>query len=87
MPLKFDTLEQALNIIGLIGLLNFGSGFRKELHEECGRVKLRIHLISFEVFLKGQYLVYDRVLLIRSVMELCPFISHHLHYLHTHYAH
>ncbi|PKK74597.1 hypothetical protein RhiirC2_656249 [Rhizophagus irregularis] len=37
MPLKFDTLEQELNIIGLIGLLNFGSGFRKELHEECGR--------------------------------------------------
>jgi hypothetical protein len=40
MPLNFDTLEQELNIIGLIGLLNFGSGFRKELHEECGRVKL-----------------------------------------------
>ncbi|RIA86704.1 hypothetical protein C1645_696732 [Glomus cerebriforme] len=37
MPLKFDTLEQEINIIGLISLLNFGSGFRKELHEECGR--------------------------------------------------
>ncbi len=40
MPLKFDTLEQELNIIGLISLLNFGSGFRKELHKECGRVSL-----------------------------------------------
>ncbi|CAI2168159.1 5552_t:CDS:2 [Funneliformis geosporum] len=37
MPLKFDNLGQELNIIGLISLLNFGSGFRKELHKECGR--------------------------------------------------
>nr|CAG8479772.1 6384_t:CDS:2 [Entrophospora candida]CAG8529295.1 3786_t:CDS:2 [Entrophospora candida] len=36
MPLRFDTLEQELNIIGLFGLLNFGSGYRQELHEECG---------------------------------------------------
>lgn len=51
MPLKFDTLEQELNIIGLFGLLNFGSGYRQELHEECGRVCMVLIMITIVVII------------------------------------
>ncbi|TPX68505.1 hypothetical protein SpCBS45565_g03072 [Spizellomyces sp. 'palustris'] len=37
MPLKFDTLEQELNIIALMDLLTFGSGWRSQLREAVGR--------------------------------------------------
>ncbi|KAL1921111.1 uncharacterized protein VTP21DRAFT_10827 [Calcarisporiella thermophila] len=36
-PLKFESLEQECNILGLIDILNTGHGFRKELHESCDR--------------------------------------------------
>ncbi|ORX45045.1 hypothetical protein BCR36DRAFT_358924 [Piromyces finnis] len=37
VPLKFDTLEEELNFVGLNALLAFGSGWRDELHEACNR--------------------------------------------------
>ncbi|KAF8947149.1 hypothetical protein BGZ47_010167 [Haplosporangium gracile] len=36
-PLKFDSLEQEVNILSLIDILNTGHGFRKELHEDSDR--------------------------------------------------
>ncbi|KAF9428334.1 hypothetical protein BGZ94_002769 [Podila epigama] len=36
-PLRFESLEQEVNIISLIDLLNTGHGFRKELHEDSDR--------------------------------------------------
>jgi len=36
-PLKFTSLEQEINFIALIDLLNFASGFRKELHDATER--------------------------------------------------
>ncbi|KAG0329425.1 hypothetical protein BG004_002337 [Podila humilis] len=35
-PLRFESLEQEVNILSLIDLLNTGHGFRKELHEDIG---------------------------------------------------
>ncbi|KAJ3220248.1 hypothetical protein HDU67_003263 [Dinochytrium kinnereticum] len=37
MPLKFDSIEQELNFLGLLFLLNFGSGWRLELHQAVDR--------------------------------------------------
>ncbi|PIA18227.1 hypothetical protein COEREDRAFT_39873 [Coemansia reversa NRRL 1564] len=37
LPLVFDNLAQELNLISLLGLLQVGSGFRRELHEMTGR--------------------------------------------------
>ncbi|KAI8912110.1 hypothetical protein DFJ77DRAFT_468958 [Powellomyces hirtus] len=37
MPLKFDTLEQELNLMALIAFLSFGSGYREELRTELDR--------------------------------------------------
>ncbi|KAI1316251.1 hypothetical protein EDD11_010298 [Mortierella claussenii] len=36
-PLKFESLEQEVNILSLIDILNTGHGFRKELHEDSDR--------------------------------------------------
>ncbi|KAF9582911.1 hypothetical protein BGW38_010584 [Lunasporangiospora selenospora] len=36
-PLRFETLEQEVNILSLIDILNTGHGFRKELHEDADR--------------------------------------------------
>ncbi|KAJ1910653.1 hypothetical protein IWQ60_010540 [Tieghemiomyces parasiticus] len=36
-PLKFDTPEDEVNLVALVDLLNFGSGFRAELHRATGR--------------------------------------------------
>lgn len=36
-PLRFETLEQEVNILSLIDILNTGHGFRKELHEDSDR--------------------------------------------------
>ncbi|KAF9434773.1 hypothetical protein BGZ76_007434 [Entomortierella beljakovae] len=36
-PLRFDSLEQEVNILSLIDILNTGHGFRKELHEDSDR--------------------------------------------------
>ncbi|ORE04228.1 hypothetical protein BCV72DRAFT_278042 [Rhizopus microsporus var. microsporus] len=37
LPLKFSTMEEELNFISVINLLNFGSGYRLELHKYAGR--------------------------------------------------
>ncbi|KAJ2790128.1 hypothetical protein H4R20_007065 [Coemansia guatemalensis] len=37
LPLVFDNMAQELNLISLLDLLQFGSGFRRELHEATGR--------------------------------------------------
>ncbi|KAJ2398951.1 hypothetical protein GGI23_002942, partial [Coemansia sp. RSA 2559] len=37
LPLVFDNMAQELNLIAIIDLLQIGSGFRQELHEEAGR--------------------------------------------------
>ncbi|KAJ2547705.1 hypothetical protein EV175_005109, partial [Coemansia sp. RSA 1933] len=37
LPLVFDNLAQELNLIAIIDLLQVGSGFRQELHDEAGR--------------------------------------------------
>ncbi|KAJ1664597.1 hypothetical protein EV178_003925 [Coemansia sp. RSA 1646] len=37
LPLVFDNMAQELNLIAIIDLLQLGSGFRRELHEETGR--------------------------------------------------
>ncbi|KAK3825314.1 MAG: hypothetical protein J3Q66DRAFT_436418 [Benniella sp.] len=36
-PLRFDSLEQEINVLALIDILNTGHGFRKELHEDSDR--------------------------------------------------
>ena len=36
-PLRFETLEQEVNILSMIDILNTGHGFRKELHEDSDR--------------------------------------------------
>jgi len=36
-PLKFNSLEEEVNFSSITNLINFGSGFRKELHAFCGR--------------------------------------------------
>ncbi|KAF9984028.1 hypothetical protein BGZ65_001091 [Modicella reniformis] len=36
-PLRFDSLEQEVNLLSLIDILNTGHGFRKELHEDSDR--------------------------------------------------
>ncbi|KAF9185234.1 hypothetical protein BGZ50_003206 [Haplosporangium sp. Z 11] len=36
-PLRFESLEQEINILSLIDILNTGHGFRKELHEDSDR--------------------------------------------------
>ncbi|KAG0370800.1 hypothetical protein BC939DRAFT_476203 [Gamsiella multidivaricata] len=36
-PLRFESLEQEVNILSLIDILNTGHGFRKELHEDSDR--------------------------------------------------
>ncbi|KAG0227244.1 hypothetical protein BGW42_003089 [Actinomortierella wolfii] len=36
-PLRFESIEQEANILGLIDLLNTGHGWRKELHEASDR--------------------------------------------------
>jgi hypothetical protein len=37
LPIKFDSMEEELNFVSLIDLLNFGSGYRLELHELADR--------------------------------------------------
>eukprot|EP00002_Diphylleia_rotans_P015719 TRINITY_DN3047_c0_g1_i1.p1 TRINITY_DN3047_c0_g1~~TRINITY_DN3047_c0_g1_i1.p1 ORF type:complete len:341 (-),score=92.19 TRINITY_DN3047_c0_g1_i1:33-1055(-) len=37
LPLRFDNTAQEINFHTLINMLNFGSGFRKELHQACDR--------------------------------------------------
>jgi hypothetical protein len=37
-PLQFGSLEIEVNFISVLNLLNFGSGYRKELHVASGRV-------------------------------------------------
>lgn len=37
LPLSFDNMAQEVNLIAILDLLQIGSGFRKELHEEAGR--------------------------------------------------
>ncbi|KAI9466528.1 hypothetical protein BX667DRAFT_504387 [Coemansia mojavensis] len=37
LPLVFDNMAQELNLIALLDLLQFGSGYRKELHTATGR--------------------------------------------------
>ncbi|KAJ2781409.1 hypothetical protein H4R18_002886 [Coemansia javaensis] len=37
LPLSFDNVAQELNLVALVGLLQIGSGFRKELHAATGR--------------------------------------------------
>lgn len=34
MPLNFQTEDQHINFLFLLNILNFGSGFRKQLHEK-----------------------------------------------------
>ena len=36
-PLRFESVEQEVNILSLIDILNTGHGFRKELHEDSDR--------------------------------------------------
>lgn len=36
-PLRFESVEQEVNILSLIDLLNTGHGYRKELHEDADR--------------------------------------------------
>lgn len=36
-PLRFESLEQEVNVLSLIDILNTGHGFRKELHEDSDR--------------------------------------------------
>jgi hypothetical protein len=38
LPLKFDNLEEELNVTVLINLLNFGSGYREDLKKSFQRV-------------------------------------------------
>ncbi|KAJ3393599.1 hypothetical protein HDU92_007638 [Lobulomyces angularis] len=37
LPLKFESIEQEVNIIALMDLLQIGSGWRRELHTYCDR--------------------------------------------------
>jgi hypothetical protein len=37
MPLLFDSKDQEINFLSILQLLNFGSGYRNELHEKTGR--------------------------------------------------
>jgi hypothetical protein len=37
MPIKFDNEDQEINFRVLYAALQFGSGYRKELHKHCGR--------------------------------------------------
>ncbi|KAJ3105658.1 hypothetical protein HDU96_008476 [Phlyctochytrium bullatum] len=37
LPIRFETLEQEINFLALFYLLNFGSGWRQELHKAVGR--------------------------------------------------
>lgn len=37
MPLKFSSVEEEVNFIATIDLLNFGSGYRRPLHELTDR--------------------------------------------------
>ncbi|KAI9206030.1 uncharacterized protein BJ171DRAFT_498443 [Polychytrium aggregatum] len=37
VPLRFDSIEAEINFIALLDLLNFGSGWRVELHNAVGR--------------------------------------------------
>jgi hypothetical protein len=37
-PLKFDSIQQHINFLCTLNLLNFGSGFRKPLHDKTGKV-------------------------------------------------
>ena len=52
MPLKFDNLIQEVNLIALIQLLNFGSGYRVELKRLTNRGAfdtIRALVISFHI--------------------------------------
>ncbi|KAI8855221.1 hypothetical protein BC829DRAFT_485739 [Chytridium lagenaria] len=52
MPLRFDSVEQELNFLGLFFLLNIGSGWRKELHEAVDRGAfdtIRFGLLSLHI--------------------------------------
>lgn len=37
LPLKFDSIAEELNLVALIDLLNFGSGYRVPLKQYTGR--------------------------------------------------
>ncbi|RHY32401.1 hypothetical protein DYB32_002611 [Aphanomyces invadans] len=37
-PLSFKSIEEEVNFLALVDLLNFGSGYRKPLHQYCDRM-------------------------------------------------
>ncbi|KAI8890244.1 hypothetical protein K501DRAFT_206870 [Backusella circina FSU 941] len=52
MPLKFDSVEEEVNFIATIDLLNFGSGYRRPLHEMIDRGAfdtIRFGVMSFHI--------------------------------------
>lgn len=44
LPLRFDNTDQEINFIAVLSLLNFGHGYRRELHAAVGRVMHRIYI-------------------------------------------
>ncbi|KAH7875144.1 uncharacterized protein C8R40DRAFT_1105112 [Lentinula edodes] len=54
LPLKFSSPLDELNVISILSLLNFGSGYRIPLHTETGRGAWdNIRLLVFSIFIGG----------------------------------
>ncbi|KAJ3886810.1 hypothetical protein GG344DRAFT_56815 [Lentinula edodes] len=54
LPLKFSSPLDELNVISILSLLNFGSGYRIPLHTETGRGAWdNIRLLIFSIFIGG----------------------------------
>jgi hypothetical protein len=43
-PLRFSSIEEEINAICLIDVLNFGSGYRYELHRTLKRVRYHLSI-------------------------------------------
>lgn len=54
MPLQFPSLISELNLIAVLSLLNFASGYRRALHEQTGRGAWdNIRALVFSLYISG----------------------------------
>lgn len=51
LPFTFNNISSEVNFLALLHLVNFGSGYRHELHEHCKRVSSIIYFILMHLYI------------------------------------
>jgi hypothetical protein len=59
LPLNFSSEDQHINFLFLLNILNFGSGFRKQLHDKVKKTSLVSISSTFFIVISFHFISFD----------------------------